>query len=74
MSTEAILEHCRTLSLDEKLRVLEELWDEIQSEGAVRPITDDERAFLEERIREAEADPRPDRSWEDVRHELLNAR
>jgi hypothetical protein len=34
-------------------------------------LSDDERRFLDERIRALESDVRPDRDWASVRDELL---
>ena len=74
MSNDAIIEHCRTLSFEEKLALLGALWDEIEAEESERPLNEDERRFLDERVREIESDPRPDRRWEAVRDELLSGR
>ena len=57
-----------------KQALLGALWDEIEAEESARPLTDDERGFVDERLCEIAKDPRPDRSWEDVRDELLQGR
>jgi hypothetical protein len=39
--------------------------------GEARPLTDEERQVLDERLKAIEADPRPARVWSAVRDELL---
>jgi putative addiction module component (TIGR02574 family) len=71
LSARRIAEDFRKLSLDEKLALLHSLWDEVAAEAEARPLSDDERRFLDERIRALESDVRPDRDWASVRDELL---
>jgi putative addiction module component (TIGR02574 family) len=72
MTREAIVEHFRGLSTDEKLELLYQLWDEVSEDLEKRPATDAERSFLEERLRVIESDPRGHRSWPEVRDDLLS--
>lgn len=74
MRNETIVEHFRQLPTDEKLQLLRTLWSELEAEAAERPLTDEERRFLDERLRDIEEDPRTDRPWEDVRSDLINGR
>jgi len=74
MRNEAIVEQFRKLSTDEKLDLLRTLWSEFEAEEASRPLSDEERRFLDDRLRDIDEDPRPDRSWEEVRAELLHER
>ena len=74
MSARRIAEDFRKLNLDEKLALLHSLWDEVATEAEARPLSDDERRFLDERIRIAESDARPDRDWASVRDDLLRGR
>lgn len=74
MGDEEIVAHFRSLSTDEKLELLRKLWGELEAEAAARPLTEQQRGFLDERLREIEDDERPDRDWGDVRSELLPAR
>jgi len=71
VTKQAISEHFRGLSTDAKLDLLYELWGEVTAELEQRPATEAERRFLEDRLRDIEADPRSARPWDDVRAELL---
>lgn len=65
------------LTVAERLELIEELWDSIASDpnaAAEIPISEDECALLDERIREYESNPSAARPWSDVRAELLKRR
>ncbi len=51
------LEHLRQLPIGEKLRVVEELWDDIASSGERFPLPEWHREEAERRAAELEADP-----------------
>jgi putative addiction module component (TIGR02574 family) len=51
------VEHLRTLPVAEKLRVVEELWDDIGESGERSPLPQWHRAEAERRAAELEADP-----------------
>lgn len=54
------------LSVEERLALVEELWDSIAEDAAV-PLTDAQRAELDRRLAEHEAHPEDVVSWEDVK-------
>ncbi len=58
----------RKLSLAERLELVEQIWDSIAAEYERDPIllTDEQRADLERRLAEADADPAGGAPWEDV--------
>jgi len=65
------------LDVAERLELIEELWDSIASDPSAAsqlPLTDDERALLDERLREHGANPDAARPWAEVRAEILNRR
>ena len=55
------------LSVEERLALVEELWDSIAEDSAAAPVTDAQRAELDRRL--AEHDARPDDvvSWQDIK-------
>lgn len=55
------------LSVEERLALVEELWDSIAEDGAAIPLTDAQRAELDRRLAEHEAHPDDVVSWEDVK-------
>ena len=54
----------------ERLEAIGELWDSLESQAELFPLTDEERAELDRRIAEDEADPRPGVTWAEHRHRL----
>jgi putative addiction module component (TIGR02574 family) len=58
----------RKLSLAERLELVEELWDSIAAECEHEPfpLTADQRADLERRLAEADANPAGGPPWEEV--------
>ena len=69
-----IVDEFRSLNTEEKLALLLTLWDEFGSEAETRPLSKGEQDFLDNRLRRLSEDPRPDRDWADVRHELFEGR
>ncbi len=68
MTKAALREELRKLSLVERLEFVEELWDSIAAacEREPFPLTDEQRADLERRLAEADADPAGGAPWEEV--------
>jgi putative addiction module component (TIGR02574 family) len=67
----------RKLDVATRLELIEELWDSIaddQDAVAQLPLTDGERAILDERLREHRENPSAARPWAEVRAEILKAR
>ena len=55
------------LGIDERLALIEELWDSIAEDSADVPLTDAQRTELERRIADHEANPDDVVSWEEVK-------
>ena len=55
------------LSVEERLALVEELWDSIAEDSAAVPLTDAQRAELDRRVADHEAHPEDVVSWEDVK-------
>jgi len=55
------------LGIEERLTLVEELWDSIAADSAVVPLTQAQRAELDRRIAEHEASPDDVAPWEDVK-------
>jgi len=51
----------RGLPLDERLRLVEDLWDSIAADQAALPLTDDQKRELDRRLNAYEADGSPGR-------------
>jgi putative addiction module component (TIGR02574 family) len=68
MSKPTLRDELRNLSLAERLEPVEELWDSIAAECEREPfpLTDEQRADLERRLAEADAEPAGGAPWEEV--------
>ena len=56
----------RKLPLDERIRLVEDLWDSIAADQNLLPLTPEQRAELDRRLDAYEADGNPGRLAEDV--------
>ena len=72
MSAQEITESFRRLSSIEKIRLLQELWDEAIEESARVPLSESHRLLLEERLRQHEENPEDVELWSKVREEILS--
>ena len=71
MSVEAIAESFRELSPAEKIRLLQELWDQIADEVASDPLTESQMRLLDERIQQHDENPADVEPWETARDDVL---
>ena len=71
MDTQQIVEAFRMLPADERVRLVEELWDEVAREIEQRPLSEAQRRLLDERIRQHEEMPTDVEPWETARDDLL---
>ena len=71
MSTEPILSKFRELESDEKIRLVQELWDDIAEEVARRPLTEAQRRLLDERILDEEQNPDDFEPWPKAKDDIL---
>lgn len=55
------------LGVDERLDLVEQIWDSIAADSAAVPLTDPQRAELDRRIADHEANPDDIVSWENVK-------
>jgi putative addiction module component (TIGR02574 family) len=72
MSAQAITESFRKLSPGEKIRVLQQLWDEVAEEVASEPLTESQRRLLDERIQQDDENPADVETWEKTRDDILS--
>jgi putative addiction module component (TIGR02574 family) len=71
MDTQQIVEAFRKLPAAERVRLVEELWDEVAQELERRPLTEAERRLLDERLGQHEEHPSDVEPWETARDDLL---
>lgn len=58
------------LSVEERLALVEELWDSIAESSANAPLSDTQRAELGRRLAEHKAHPEDVVSWEEVKDSI----
>lgn len=71
MDIGATLAEIKTLSVEERLALVEAIWDSIAAESENLPLTDAQRQELERRLADDEANPDDVVSWEEVRSQAL---
>lgn len=58
-------------SVEERLRIIGEIWDSIENESEHPPLTDTQRIDLESRLREHRENPQTGLSWEEAKTQIL---
>jgi putative addiction module component (TIGR02574 family) len=71
MATQPIIESFRKLSSSEKIRLVQELWDEIAEEAARMPLSESHRRLLDQRLQQHEENPDDVEPWEKTRDDVL---
>ena len=71
MSAQAITESFRRLPTEAKVRLLQDLWDEVAGESAGMPLSEAHRQLIDERLRQHEDNPEDVQPWKQVRDEVL---
>jgi putative addiction module component (TIGR02574 family) len=65
----------RGLSIQDRLELIGDIWDSIVTEAPEAvPVTAEQRAELDQRLADAEANPDDVVSWDEVRQELERGR
>jgi putative addiction module component (TIGR02574 family) len=59
------------LNVDERIALVQEIWESIASEPAALPLSDVQRAELDRRIADHEANPEAVISWVEVKASAL---
>ncbi len=60
------------LGVDERLRLIEELWESVAADSAAVPLTDAQRVELDRRVAEHEANPDDVVPWEEVKASIAS--
>ena len=68
MTPNALLDQILRLPIDERLRLVEDVWDSIAATPESVPVPDWHRAELDRRL--ANPDPGPSLTWDEVRAKL----
>ena len=71
MSVDSIVSRFRELSSDDKIRVVQELWDQIAEEIARMPLTESQRRLLDDRLVDEETNPDDVEPWTKAKDDIL---
>lgn len=71
MSIQTITDNFRMLSPEEKVRVLQDLWDEIADDAPILLLSESHRQLLDERLRQHDKNADDVESWQRVRDDIL---
>ena len=71
MSIDVIVSRLRELSSDDKIRLVQEFWDEIAEEVAHMPLTESQRRLLDERLADEERNPDDVERWAKAKDDIL---
>lgn len=71
MSIEPIVSRFRKLSPDDKIRLVQEFWDEIAEEVARMPLTEAQRQLLDERLADEKQNPNDVEPWGKAKDDIL---
>jgi len=70
----AHLKELLSLSLDDRIELVEELWESIEKELEASPIPDSLKAEIDRRLAEYDADPSKSFTYAEVRRRMKSAR
>ena len=68
--TETLLADALALSPEDRLELMHRLWESLRKDEYAFPLTDEQRAELDRRSAEMDADPQLGSPWEDVKARL----
>lgn len=71
MSDSTLPPEIRNLSLDQRIDLVEQIWESVAEEESRFQLTDLQKQELEHRIDDHEKKPESGRSWEEIKKELL---
>jgi putative addiction module component (TIGR02574 family) len=69
-----LTEEARKLPLDERIALVEEIWDSIAEDSGCFELTETQQRELDRRIQSAQQNPHAGRSWEDIKLEFFNSK
>ena len=64
----------RNLSIPERIRLVEEIWDTIAEENEAFELTDAQKRELDRRLELVKKDPKRGRTWDEIKAEFMNSR
>jgi len=69
-----LTEQAKTLSIPDRIRLVEEIWDTIVEENGAFELTDAQKQELDRRLEWTRNNPRQGRTWDEIKAEFLKSR
>ena len=73
MDLSATLAQVKTLSVDDRIRLVQAIWDSISTEPEQLELTEAQQLELSRRLTDHEANPQAVVSWQDVKAQVSRA-
>jgi len=71
MDLQTVINQVDSWSVEDRLQLIERLWDGLLNEGHEPSLTDEQKALLDERLEDDDNAPDDVVSWEEVRSDAL---
>ena len=69
-----LTEQAKNLSIPERIRLVEEIWDTIAEENEAFELTDAQKRELDRRLESAQSNPGQSRTWDEIKAEFMKLR
>ncbi|HKP82410.1 MAG TPA: addiction module protein [Pyrinomonadaceae bacterium] len=69
-----LTKQAKNLSIPERIRLVEEIWDTIAEENESFELTDAQKRELDRRLESARNNPGQGRTWDEIKAEFMNSR
>ncbi|HJS23463.1 MAG TPA: addiction module protein [Pyrinomonadaceae bacterium] len=69
-----LTKQAKNLSIPERIRLVEEIWDTIAEENEAFELTDAQKRELDRRLESARNNPGQGRTWDEIKAEFMKSR
>ena len=69
-----LTEQAKNLSIPERIRLVEEIWDTIAEENEAFELTDAQKRELDRRLESSRSNPGQGRTWDEIKAEFMKSR
>jgi putative addiction module component (TIGR02574 family) len=69
-----LTKQAKNLSIPDRIRLVEEIWDTIAEENEAFELTDSQKRELDRRLESARSNPGQGRTWDEIKAEFMKSR
>ena len=69
-----LTKQAKNLSISDRIRLVEEIWDTIAEENEAFELTDAQKRELDRRLESARNNPGQGRTWDEIKAEFMRSR